>query len=121
MLTAAFSCCLTAMTQATSIASSGPSPAVQLDLQSALPPIMPYPGCTVAPVTPLSTHSVPTALANDFRSELTQRIGRNEPCWFPGLAPLLVNHFWNQPQSLARQNYGTAPWLGQQAPDRGTV
>lgn len=51
----------------------------------------------------------------DLRAQISSRIAASEPCWFPGLADLLVSRFWASAADSDRAYYCTASWLG----DRG--
>lgn len=50
----------------------------------------------------------------DLRAQISSRIATSEPCWFPGLAELLVSRFWASAANLDRAGYCTATWLGDQ-------
>ncbi|MER8563296.1 HEXXH motif-containing putative peptide modification protein [Mesorhizobium sp. M0578] len=48
----------------------------------------------------------------DIGSEVARRVAANEPCWFPGLAEVLVVGFWSEMSGLDPASYSTAAWLG---------
>ncbi len=48
----------------------------------------------------------------DFAEEVRRRIDSEEPCWFPGLASLLVRQFWTQVHPLGHDAYSTETWIG---------
>ena len=54
--------------------------------------------------------------APDFRAEIASRIAAREPCWFPGLADLLVAGFWADTRSHSPGQYSTAAWTGAASP-----
>lgn len=47
----------------------------------------------------------------DIPEDIRRRIGTGEPCWFPGLADMLVERFWGATPSFCSAGYSTEEWL----------
>lgn len=55
-------------------------------------------------------------LTPDFAKEISLRMSSGEPCWFPGLADMLIARFWNQPRTVDAAGYSTGAWLSEVPP-----
>jgi HEXXH motif-containing protein len=47
----------------------------------------------------------------EFVEDIRERIRAGEPCWFPGLADMLVERFWGKVRGISPSGYTTEGWL----------